>query len=131
MVRYLKSLKSSRLGRVQAFPMYGGLGMSAPSLHRESTDSMIISKTCIYIIKNEVGCRDDTVPKTVDARRYVRMTRTCLCRHTYEKLITAPTLHLLAFLGSSLCRDDADMPMPLYIRKAYNCPNAAFVSLFR
>ena len=38
MVRYLKS---SRLGRVQAFPMYGGLGMSAPSLHRESTDSLI------------------------------------------------------------------------------------------
>ena len=31
---------------------------------------------------------------------YVGMTRTCLCRHTYEKLATAPTLHLLAFLGS-------------------------------
>ena len=42
-VRYLKRLKSSRLGRVQAFPMYGGLGMSAPSLHRESTDSLIIT----------------------------------------------------------------------------------------
>ena len=26
---------------MQAFPMYGGLGMSAPSLHRESTDSLI------------------------------------------------------------------------------------------
>ena len=38
MVRYLKRLKASRLGRVQAFPMYGGLGMSGPSLHRESTD---------------------------------------------------------------------------------------------
>ena len=34
-------IKSSRLGRVQAFPMYGGLGMSAPSLHRVSTDSLI------------------------------------------------------------------------------------------
>ena len=42
MVRYLKRLKSSRLGRVQAFPMYGGLGMSAPSLHRESTDSLMV-----------------------------------------------------------------------------------------
>ena len=31
----------------------------------------------------------------------------------------------------SLCRDGADMPMPLYIRKACNCPNTAFVSLFR
>ena len=45
MVRYLKMLKSSRLGRVQAFPMYGGLGMSAPSLHRESTDSLIFADT--------------------------------------------------------------------------------------
>ena len=41
MVRYLRRLKSSRLGRAQAFPMYGGLGMSAPSLHRESNDSLI------------------------------------------------------------------------------------------
>ena len=41
MVRYLKGLKSSRLGHVQAFSMYGGLGMSVPSLHRESTDSLI------------------------------------------------------------------------------------------
>ena len=100
MVRYLKRLKSSRLGRVQAFPMYGGLGMSAPSLHRESTDSLIyiyifrwyvvpqfsfyastsfqFSPMCrllyiytsIKIIKNEVGCRDDTVPKTVGTRRH-------------------------------------------------------------
>ena len=31
----------------------------------------------------------------------------------------------------SLCRDDADMPMPPYIRKACNHPNTAFVSLFR
>ena len=31
----------------------------------------------------------------------------------------------------SLCRDDADMPMPPYIRKAYNRPSATFVSLFR
>ena len=40
MVRHLKRLKSSRLGRVQAFPMYGSLGMSVPSLHRESTESL-------------------------------------------------------------------------------------------
>ena len=31
----------------------------------------------------------------------------------------------------SLCRDDADMPRPPYIRNAYNCPNTAVVSLFR
>ena len=49
MVRYLKRLKSSRLGRVQAFPMYGGLGMSAPSL--QSTDSLIVeSVRCIPVV---------------------------------------------------------------------------------
>ena len=41
MVRYLKRLKSSKFVRVKAFPMYGGIGVSAPSLHRESTDSLI------------------------------------------------------------------------------------------
>ena len=39
--------------------------------------------------------------------------------------------HSIRGLVDSLCRDDADMPMPPYIRKAYNRPNAAFVSLFR
>ena len=29
-----------------------------------------ISETSIKIIKNEVGCRDDTMPKTVGTRRY-------------------------------------------------------------
>ena len=42
MVRYLKRLKSSKFVRVKAFPMYGGIGVSAPSLHRESTDSLMI-----------------------------------------------------------------------------------------
>ena len=41
MVRYLKRLKSSKFVRVKAFPMYGDIGVSAPSLHRESTDSLI------------------------------------------------------------------------------------------
>ena len=40
-------------------------------------------------------------------------------------------LKLIRESVDSLCRDDADMPMPPYIRKAYNRPNAAFVSLFR
>ena len=41
MDRYLKRLKSSKFVRVKAFPMYGSIGVSAPSLHRESTDSLI------------------------------------------------------------------------------------------
>ena len=28
--------------------------------------------TSVKIIKNEVGCRDDTVPKTVDTRRHCK-----------------------------------------------------------
>ena len=42
MIIYLKRLKSSKFVRVKAFPMYGGIGVSAPSLHRESTDSLIV-----------------------------------------------------------------------------------------
>ena len=55
-LRYLKRLKSSRLGRVQAFPMYGGLGMSAPSLHRESTDSLIYIILCLSRGAHAVQC---------------------------------------------------------------------------
>ena len=32
MIIYLKRLKSSKFVRVKAFPMYGGIGLSAPSL---------------------------------------------------------------------------------------------------
>ena len=53
MVRYLKRLKSSKFVRVKAFPMYGGMGVSAPSLHRESTDSLIVLYTvvqCCFVV---------------------------------------------------------------------------------
>ena len=49
--------------------MYGGIGVSAPSLHRESTDSL----TSVKIIKNEVRCGDDTVSKTVDTRKHCKV----------------------------------------------------------
>ena len=56
MIIYLKRLKSSKFVRVKAFPMYGGIGVSAPSLHRESTDSLIpavevhvCTCTCMYL----------------------------------------------------------------------------------
>ena len=52
MVRPLKRLKLSPFRRVQAFPMYGALGSSAPSLHRESTNSLIpYSWKCLLGIK--------------------------------------------------------------------------------
>ena len=48
MIIYLKRLKSSKFVRVKAFPMYGGIGVSAPSLHRESTDSLIEGFHCTW-----------------------------------------------------------------------------------
>ena len=29
-----------------------------------------MSQTSVKVIKNEVGCRDDTMPKAIDARRH-------------------------------------------------------------
>ena len=37
--------------------------MSSLHIHRESTNYLIHDVTNVKIIKNEVGCRDDTVPK--------------------------------------------------------------------
>ena len=56
MVRYLKRLKSSKFVRVKAFPMYGGIGVSAPSLHRESTDSLISYLLDASFMYNNVPC---------------------------------------------------------------------------
>ena len=39
--------------------------------------------------------------------------------------------HCIRESVDSLCRDDADIPMPPYIQKAYNCLNTVFISLFR
>ena len=36
--------------RLQAFHMYGSIGMSTPSLHREFTDSLIITTHCQLLI---------------------------------------------------------------------------------
>ena len=38
--QYLKRLTNAAFGRLQAFHMYGGIGMSASSLRRESTDPL-------------------------------------------------------------------------------------------
>ena len=51
MIRYLKRLKSSTFVRVKAFPMYGGIGVSAPSLHRESTDSLIYNRKIVSVVR--------------------------------------------------------------------------------
>ena len=46
---YLKRLTNAALGRLQAFRMYGGIGMSESSLHRESIDSLIRT-SCMLIV---------------------------------------------------------------------------------
>ena len=46
---YLKRLTNAALGQLQAFCMYGGIGMSASSLYRESTDSLIIAKHELFM----------------------------------------------------------------------------------
>ena len=45
MIQYLKRLKSSC---VKALPMYGNMGVSTPSLYRESTDSLILSRSKVH-----------------------------------------------------------------------------------
>ena len=78
MVIYLKRLKSSRLGRVQAFPMYGGLGMSAPSLHRESTDSLIS-----IFIHNAISGRLAKCSSRVDVPTRQPSHSVCIVDHVY------------------------------------------------
>ena len=62
------------------------------------------------------------------SRRALLYTQSRLSLH---KKISETSKNEIRESVDSLCRDDADMPMPPYIRKAYNRPNAAFVSLFR
>ena len=52
---YLKRLTNAAFGRLQAFRMYGGMGMSASSLHRESTDSLILGNKRPFLYKG-VSC---------------------------------------------------------------------------
>ena len=56
MIRYPKRLKSSTFVRVKVFPMYGGMGVSTPSLHRESTD---------YIPRQYSKCMYEHLPNTL------------------------------------------------------------------
>ena len=55
--------------RVRACSARTTYGIS-PRTAVKAKPGLKISETSIKIIKNEVGCRDDTVPKTVDTRRH-------------------------------------------------------------
>ena len=44
--------------------------LASPVCVGHTYDSEKMSGTSVKIIKNEVGCRDDTVPKTVETRRH-------------------------------------------------------------
>ena len=43
---------------------------SGPETREAASTLTAIIYASVKIIKNEVGCRDDTVPKTVDTRRH-------------------------------------------------------------
>ena len=47
---YLKRLKTSGSVSLKAFKMYYAMRASAPSLHRESTDSLIRKNVQLFII---------------------------------------------------------------------------------
>ena len=51
-----KKLTNAAFGRLQAFRMYGGIGMSAPSLHRESADSLIYLISSLLFSKGSWHC---------------------------------------------------------------------------
>ena len=54
-----KRVKIAALGRLQAFRMYGGIGMSTSSLHRESTDPLIRLRACNYFLQpRKMRCWD-------------------------------------------------------------------------
>ena len=74
MIIYLKRLKSSKFVRVKAFPMYGGMGVSAPSLHRESTDSLTTDSLIGYLSSVVIG----HFPTLIEERRAV------ICMHFHQ-----------------------------------------------
>ena len=49
-----------------------------------------MSETSVKIIKNEVSCRDDTVPKTVDTRKHCKVYRV----ESMQQSSATPSLHL-------------------------------------
>ena len=55
---YLKRLTNAAFGQLQALCMYGSIGMSPPSLHRKSTDSLIlhVHSTALYYNRQRFKC---------------------------------------------------------------------------
>ena len=56
--------------RVRTYTYGPGNIISPRATVKAKPGQKISDETSIKIIKNEVGCRDDTVPKTVDTRRH-------------------------------------------------------------
>ena len=70
-----------------------GLGPRLPHAHAHAIQTRVSfakrSETSVKIIKNEVRCREDTVPKTVDTRKHCKVgLRAC------NNLPQPPSLHL-------------------------------------
>ena len=77
-----KANKYTALGRLQAFRMYGVIGMSASSLHRESTDALIYTSDHTAVL--------------------ARPAHLCECAHSGKKMFASLlTLVLLAITTCS------------------------------
>ena len=63
---YLSKQKSLGLG----LGLHRETALSSLKIHMNLPSKTDSYYTSIKIIKNEVGCRDDTVPKTVGTRRH-------------------------------------------------------------
>ena len=70
-ILYLKRLESSKFVRVKAFPMYGGIGVSAPSLYRTDQRSEVRQRDVINYSLAHVRERN----ANLEARSRVRVVR--------------------------------------------------------
>ena len=109
------------------------LDQNSSSVH--SGDDITITSKAYSVVLS--GLRDNTT-------YYVQVLATNTAQRSNTSIVTGfTTLFMMEMKAGnngrlsiresvdSPCRDDADMPIPPYIRKACNRPNAAFVSLFR
>ena len=111
MIRYLKRLKPSTFVCVKAFPTYGGIGMSVPSLYRESRLSDMIGTSKGSGRKNgpsllTIGRGPTTTPivyrGTISVRTRVGV---CIYVHTQRYVGLRPAIWIVA--GKRTCKEQA------------------------
>ena len=86
-----------------------------------------MSKTSVKIIKNEVGCRDDTVPKTIDTRRHCGGLRAC-------NNLPQPSPYILVFGGCGRLLHALNPPLCLLVSTVFGTVSSlhptSFIMIF-